>query len=105
MVCTVSYRLGLELEASKRLYLPKNSAWWLLSVGCYSTEVLMQAAVGHEPQGGVKCACARETTAPMSSLQGSSQRHSTVFVHARMKPQPHGKVAYYVTLFVPTMQL
>ena len=65
----------------------------------------MQAAAEHELQRGVKCACARETTAPMSSWQGSSQRHSTVFVHARMKLQPHGKAAYYVTLFVPTMQL
>ena len=41
------------------------------------------------------------TTAPMSSWQGT-QRHSAVFVHGRMKPQPHGKAAYYVTLFVPT---
>ena len=62
----------------------------------------MQAAAGHEPQSGVKCACTRETTAP---CQGSSERHSTVFVYARMKPQPHGKAAYYVNLFVPTMQL
>ena len=57
----------------------------------------MQAAAGHEPQSGVKCACSRETTTPMSSWQDSPQRHSTVFVHARMKPQPHGKAAYYVT--------
>ena len=90
----------------------------------------MQAAAGHEPQSGVKCACARETTASMSSWQGSSQRlvtvqylcanettaswqgssqrHSTVFVHARMKPQPHawqGSFLRHPTLFVPTMQL
>ena len=39
----------------------------------------------------------------LMARQLTASRHSTVFVYARMKPQPHGKAAYYVTLFVPTM--
>ena len=56
----------------------------------------MKAAAGHEPQSGVKCACARETTAPMSSWQGSSQHHVPV-QYLCMRARNHSPMARLTT--------
>ena len=64
----------LPLRSSKRrerLYLPNNGAWWLLFVGCESSDVLMQAVARHESQGGAANACAHETTSSADSWQYS----------------------------------
>ena len=83
----------------KRLYLPNNGVWWLLFVGCYSTEVLMQAAgVARRRRMCVRTWNRTASTCSADTWQGSSQRH-TICANNATDQQPYNLLTYSFALY------